>query len=89
MDPCLFPSFVATEITKYIHIGLLCLQQDPADRPAMSTVVFMLENDHQTLPQPSQPTFSTGRIILRSSEPQPNDQLCSVNEVTLSILSPR
>ncbi|PHT86140.1 Cysteine-rich receptor-like protein kinase 7 [Capsicum annuum] len=31
MDPCLFPSFVATEITKYIHIGLLCLQQDPAD----------------------------------------------------------
>ncbi|XP_059304078.1 cysteine-rich receptor-like protein kinase 44 [Lycium ferocissimum] len=89
MDPCLRQSFVAAEITKCIHIGLLCVEQDPADRPTMSSVVFMLENDPQTLPQPSQPTFSTRRIVSRSAEPQSNDQLCSVNEVTLSILSPR
>lgn len=58
MDPGLSQSCVAADITKCIHIGLLCVQQDPADRPTMSSVVFMLENDPQTLPQPSQPAFS-------------------------------
>ncbi|KAL3374426.1 hypothetical protein AABB24_006088 [Solanum stoloniferum] len=86
MDPCLSQSCVTTEITKCIHLGLLCVQQDPADRPTMSSVAFMLENDTQTLPQPSQPAFSIGRS---TTEPRSNDQLCSVNEVTLSILSPR
>ncbi|KAK4735149.1 hypothetical protein R3W88_009410 [Solanum pinnatisectum] len=89
MDPCLSQSCVTTEITQCIHIGLLCVQQDPADRPTMSSVVFMLENDTKTLPQPSQPAFSIGRLAVISAEPQSNDQLCSVNEVTLSILSPR
>uniref|UniRef100_M1B7Y9 non-specific serine/threonine protein kinase n=1 Tax=Solanum tuberosum TaxID=4113 RepID=M1B7Y9_SOLTU len=89
MDPCLSQSCVTTEITKCIHIGLLCVQQDPADRPTMSSVVFMLENDTKTFPQPSQPAFSIGRLAVRSAEPRSNDQLCSVNEVTLSILSPR
>ncbi|XP_019228513.1 PREDICTED: putative receptor-like protein kinase At4g00960 [Nicotiana attenuata] len=89
MDPRLSQSCVAADITKCIHIGLLCVQQVPADRPTMSSVIFMLENDPQTLPQPSQPAFSIGRNVLRSAEPKSNDQLCSVNEATLSILSPR
>ncbi|TMX05500.1 hypothetical protein EJD97_016991 [Solanum chilense] len=89
MDPCLSQSCVTTEITKCIHIGLLCVQQDPADRPTMSSVVFMLENNTKTLPQPSQPAFSIGRLAMKSAELQSNDQLCSVNEVSLSILSPR
>ncbi|PHT86145.1 putative receptor-like protein kinase [Capsicum annuum] len=86
MDPCLSRSCVATEITKCIHLGLLCVQQDPADRPTMSSVVSMLESDAQTLPQPSQPAFSIARIVLRSAEPPSDDQLCSINCV-LSIRS--
>ncbi|KAK4735148.1 hypothetical protein R3W88_009409 [Solanum pinnatisectum] len=86
MDPCLSWSCVTTEITKCIHLGLHCVQQDPADRPTMSCVAFILENDTQTLPQPSQPAFSIGRS---TAEPRSNDQLCSVNEVTLSIPLPR
>ncbi|KAH0691699.1 hypothetical protein KY289_019057 [Solanum tuberosum] len=78
MDPCLSQSCVTTEITKCIHLGLLCVQQDPADRPTMSCVAFMLENDTQTLPRPSQPAFSIGGS---TAEPRSNDQLCSVNEV--------
>ncbi|KAM3319244.1 hypothetical protein P3S67_006444 [Capsicum chacoense] len=89
MDPCLSQSCVTTEITKCIHLGLLCVQQDPADRPTMSSVVFVLENDPYTLPQPSQPAFSIGRIVVRSAQPPSDDQLCSVNEVALSILSAR
>lgn len=80
---------VGTEITKCIHIGLLCVQQDPEDRPTMSSVIFMLENDTQTLPQPSQPAFSIGRTAVRSAEPRYNDQFCYLHEVTLSVLSPR
>ncbi|XP_009791095.1 cysteine-rich receptor-like protein kinase 15 isoform X2 [Nicotiana sylvestris] len=90
MDPGLSQSCVAADITKCIHIGLLCVQQDPTDRPTMSSAVFMLENDPQTLPQPSQPAFSIGRIVVRSADQPPsNDHLCSVNDVTLSIQSPR
>ncbi|PHU16550.1 hypothetical protein BC332_17755 [Capsicum chinense] len=81
MDPCLSQSCVTTEITKCIHLGLLCVQQYPADRPTMSSVVFVLENDPYTLPQPSQPAFSIGRIVIRSAQPPSDDQLCSVNEV--------
>ncbi|WMV21272.1 hypothetical protein MTR67_014657 [Solanum verrucosum] len=50
MDPCLSRSCVTAEITKCIHLRLFCVQQDPADRPTMSSVVIMLENDTQTLP---------------------------------------
>ncbi|KAH9726694.1 G-type lectin S-receptor-like serine/threonine-protein kinase B120 [Citrus sinensis] len=84
MDPVLKESFILEELLKRIHIGLLCVQEDPADRPTMSSVVFMLATDTITLLQPTQPAFSVGRVK------SPSDlKVCSANEVTLSTLSPR
>ena len=69
MDPALTQSStVSTELSKYIHVGLLCVQEDPADRPPMSSVVFMLANDNVTLPRPTQPAFSVGRVVVRSND---------------------
>lgn len=40
-----------------IHIGLLCVQENVADRPTMASVVLMLNSYSLTLPVPSPPAF--------------------------------
>ena len=46
-----------SEAVKWIHIGLLCVQEDPDIRPTMSMVVLMLGSKSIHLPQPSKPPF--------------------------------
>ncbi|KAK7290953.1 hypothetical protein RIF29_05762 [Crotalaria pallida] len=58
------------QFTRCAHIGLLCVQDDPSDRPSMSNVVTMLDSETATLPTPKQPTFfarSRGLLISASS----------------------
>ncbi|XP_050258371.1 cysteine-rich receptor-like protein kinase 26 isoform X2 [Quercus robur] len=45
------------EIMRGIHIGLLCVQENVADRPTMASVVLMLNSYSLTLPIPLQPAF--------------------------------
>lgn len=45
------------EIMRCIHIGLLCVQENLADRPTMASVVLMLHSYSITLPVPSEPAF--------------------------------
>ncbi|XAR73354.1 Non-specific serine/threonine protein kinase [Bertholletia excelsa] len=89
IDPSLEQSNVATEALKCIHIGLLCVQEDLADRPTMSSVVVMLASDHMTLPQPKKPAFSVGRLVLRSTQSSSSAMVTSINEVTLTDAFPR
>lgn len=66
--------FDKNEIVRCIHVGLLCVQQHPDDRPTMSKVVLMLSSESQAGPQPKEPGFFTGRytrediVLDRSSE---------------------
>ncbi|KAJ4703209.1 Cysteine-rich receptor-kinase-like protein [Melia azedarach] len=89
MDPVIKQSCVPGELLKFIHIGLLCVQEDPTDRPTMSSVVVMLASETVTLTQPTQPAFSVGRVMARPVQSASDDKLCSVNEVTISNVSPR
>ncbi|XAR73357.1 Non-specific serine/threonine protein kinase [Bertholletia excelsa] len=89
IDPSLELSNVATEALKCIHIGLLCVQEDPTDRPSTSSVVVMLASDHMTLPQPKKPAFSVGRLVLTSTQSSSNATVMSINEVTLTDAFPR
>ncbi|ONI02217.1 hypothetical protein PRUPE_6G184500 [Prunus persica] len=45
------------EIMRCIHIGLLCVQENVADRPTMASVILMMNSYSFTLPVPSQPAF--------------------------------
>ncbi|XP_044495911.1 putative receptor-like protein kinase At4g00960 isoform X2 [Mangifera indica] len=45
------------EMIRCIHIGLLCVQENVADRPTMASVVLMLNSNSLTLPVPKQPGF--------------------------------
>ncbi|WCJ20313.1 cysteine-rich RLK (RECEPTOR-like protein kinase) 25 [Euphorbia peplus] len=88
MDPSLVQSSVAGEVLKCIHIGLLCVQDDPIERPTMSYVVVMLGSDTVSLPQPKCCAFSVGQFVAKSAT-SVVAKSCSVNEVSLSNISPR
>jgi hypothetical protein len=42
-------------------MGLLCVQENPEDRPFMSSVVFNLENGCTTLPGTNHPAYFAQR----------------------------
>ncbi|XP_068669526.1 cysteine-rich receptor-like protein kinase 10 [Aristolochia californica] len=87
------------EALRCIHLGLLCVQEDPAERPLMSTVVLMLSSYSKTLPDPSPPAFFIGRSgkswnknsrsWTDSSQSTQKTTPDSINEVTISELDPR
>lgn len=61
MDTCLRDCFDESQALRCIQVGLLCVQTHSEDRPAMSSVVFMLSNEGVALPQPKQPDFFAER----------------------------
>ncbi|XXG59407.1 hypothetical protein AAC387_Pa04g1500 [Persea americana] len=68
------------EVRKCMQIGLLCVQENTADRPTMASVLGMFISEATTLRTPKQPAFIT------TSVPIPNSSRCSKNEVTISLL---
>lgn len=83
-------TYVSDEVTKCIHIALLCVQEDPVKRPTMSSVVVMLVSDSSQLPPPTQPAFSTGRFVESSCPESSSDVIgFSYNDVTISSVLPR
>ncbi|KAG2688174.1 hypothetical protein I3760_09G082700 [Carya illinoinensis] len=86
VDPLLMESCMITQILKCMHIGLLCVQEEPTDRPTISKVVVLLGKESIPLPNPKQPALSVGRVIQTDRFLIANP---SVNDLTRSILSPR
>ncbi|XP_047337507.1 cysteine-rich receptor-like protein kinase 10 [Impatiens glandulifera] len=85
IDPAIQKTFVAQEVLKCIHIGLLCVQEDPSDRPTMSSVVVMLRSDTMKLPIPEQPLFSLQRrVLIPTGSSSQEMKTFSNNEVTMS-----
>ncbi|XP_074307605.1 cysteine-rich receptor-like protein kinase 8 [Silene latifolia] len=60
----------STEILRCIHIGLLCVQHNLADRPTMSSVGLMLSSESVSLQIPSQPAFFTKSSTPSNAPPQ-------------------
>ncbi|KAK6932386.1 Serine-threonine/tyrosine-protein kinase, catalytic domain [Dillenia turbinata] len=57
VDSTIRNSFSTIEVLRSIAIGLLCVKEDPNDRPTMASVVLMLESFSVTLPLPQLPEF--------------------------------
>jgi hypothetical protein len=64
IDQTLVDTCPGIEALRLIHIALLCVQEDPNERPTMSLVVLMLGSSSINLPRPLPPPFSVGRSIL-------------------------
>ncbi|GKV49049.1 hypothetical protein SLEP1_g55821 [Rubroshorea leprosula] len=80
--------FTLSEVIRCIHISFLCLQQNPEDRPPMSSVVMMLGSEIK-LPQPKQPGFLLERTALEMDSSTSKHDSTSVNEITHTILEAR
>ncbi|KAD2805045.1 hypothetical protein E3N88_38422 [Mikania micrantha] len=82
IDECLHVSYSACEVSRSIHVGLLCVQQRVEDRPNTPTVVGMLGGEG-SLPSPKKPAFYIQESEINSAS---NLSLLpsSVNELTLS-----
>ena len=90
-SPSSSSNFQPHEILRCIQIGLLCVQERAQDRPMMSSVVLMLGSETTTIPQPKTPGFCVGirRQTDSSSSNQREDESCTVNEITVSVLEAR
>ncbi|KAL1817373.1 hypothetical protein ACET3Z_019947 [Daucus carota] len=80
VDEAISESCNHAEVFRVIQIGLLCVQQHPADRPSMSHVVLMLSSNI-ALPHPKQPGFFMERTF--------HDPDSSSNQLTITVLEPR
>ncbi|KAM3362542.1 G-type lectin S-receptor-like serine/threonine-protein kinase isoform X1 [Capsicum galapagoense] len=78
VDPSIVDSCSSEEALRCILVGLLCLQLNAADRPTMSTILYMLRIE-ATVPSPKQPfiTPNSDSIITEITS-------SSINEVTIT-----
>jgi hypothetical protein len=97
MDPSLSSLAPRDQMVKCIQIGLLCVQDDPMDRPMMSMVNVMLSSNTVTLNAPSKPVFCIRKDgvgsdmysdMYRSSQSTSRSPK-SLNEVSITELEPR
>ncbi|XP_020204531.1 cysteine-rich receptor-like protein kinase 7 isoform X2 [Cajanus cajan] len=57
LDSIIQENYSKNEVIKCIQIGLLCVQQNPDDRPTMVAVVSYLSSHLIELPSPQEPAF--------------------------------
>ncbi|XP_042463285.1 cysteine-rich receptor-like protein kinase 10 [Zingiber officinale] len=88
------------EALRCMHIGLLCVQEDPVQRPTMANIVIMLNTHSVSLPAPSAPAFVNHNTITtelgnalessgNSSESKGKARNFSQNDVSISELEAR
>uniref|UniRef100_M1A4E2 non-specific serine/threonine protein kinase n=1 Tax=Solanum tuberosum TaxID=4113 RepID=M1A4E2_SOLTU len=83
-DPVLTNESTPTnEVMRCIHVGLLCVQVNPMDRPSMSNVVLMLTNDSLQLSVPKQPAFFI-ETAMTETETREEVGHCSTNGLSIS-----
>ena len=87
MDSSVRDNCPLDEVSRCIHIGLLCVQDSPNCRPLMSEVLSMLENKTIQLPIPMQPVY----FARRDARPEnvADDRVLSVNNMSLTVLEAR
>ncbi|KAG4377109.1 hypothetical protein GLYMA_18G037600v4 [Glycine max] len=81
-DTLLDGSCPPIQVLRYIHIGLLCTQDQAKERPTMVQVVSFLSNEIAELPLPKQPGFCSSESMEEIEQPKS----CS-NEITMSLTS--
>ncbi|KAL2496255.1 Receptor-like serine/threonine-protein kinase SD1-7 [Forsythia ovata] len=88
IDDYLGISGYLSEVLRSIHIGLLCVQQSPEDRPSMSLVVLMFGNEG-VLPQARQPGFFTERDLFTAESSSSTNAESSTNQMTITLMEAR
>lgn len=81
------PTCPKNELLRAIHVGLLCVQDSPTDRPTMSEVISLLMNENAVIPDPKQPAYCIARS--GSKESSSGVAAHSVNHVSITVMEAR
>ncbi|KAF6165936.1 hypothetical protein GIB67_012833 [Kingdonia uniflora] len=88
IDTSIEDSLQTSEVLRCIHVGLLCVQQRPDDKPNMPYVVLMLSSETVSLPQPNQPSFYNERSLVEVDSSS-SGKMFSSNEITFTSIQGR
>ncbi|XP_021293799.1 cysteine-rich receptor-like protein kinase 25 isoform X2 [Herrania umbratica] len=92
LDSTLRESYLEDEVIRCMQIGLLCVQEDPAKRPTMTTIVLMLNSQILTLEAPQRPASFfryKDEISIPPSQSPFLSMPSSINETSISETYPR
>ncbi|XP_062001367.1 G-type lectin S-receptor-like serine/threonine-protein kinase SD1-29 [Rosa rugosa] len=87
VDEVLGDSYSSSEVLKCVHIGLLCVHDNSADRPTMKDIALMLSSEKDG-PQPKRPEF-TMQNSFSHPQPQYEHTNSSINEATITVIEGR
>ncbi|XP_057796863.1 G-type lectin S-receptor-like serine/threonine-protein kinase At4g27290 [Salvia miltiorrhiza] len=74
---------------RYIQISLLCVEENPVDRPLISDIVGMLNNEKRSIESPRNPALTIGRALVKKT-PTPHEvKSCSINDMSVSYVEAR
>ncbi|KAL3363962.1 hypothetical protein AABB24_012946 [Solanum stoloniferum] len=85
IDQTIIESCDENEVLRCMNVALLCVQEDPAERPVMPNVVFMLGGESITLPRPNQPAFIARRNSAGASTSSSSSKLYNNSNNGLTI----
>ncbi|KAI6703892.1 hypothetical protein NL676_013028 [Syzygium grande] len=89
VDPKISVGCFEVEIIRCIKVGLLCTQELAEDRPTISTVISMINNEIVGLPSPSKPAFTERQTTTDTGSSRQSQKKYSVNHVALTALEGR
>ncbi|GMN67205.1 hypothetical protein TIFTF001_036272 [Ficus carica] len=76
------------EVLRCIHVGLLCVQQRPEDRPNLSSVILMLGSESD-LPEPKPPGYFTETESQERDHSSSEPDSFSKNTMTMTVVEGR
>ncbi|MFS7984586.1 putative protein kinase RLK-Pelle-DLSV family [Helianthus anomalus] len=77
-----------SQATRSIHVGLLCVQGHPKDRPTMTSVIMMLGSE-VSLPSPKEPGFYFGKSKQDTNQSSSSYGTSSNKELSITMLNGR
>ncbi|KAF8689278.1 hypothetical protein HU200_042071 [Digitaria exilis] len=88
IDSSLVPMHESAEMMRCMNIGLLCVQENAADRPTMLDVIAMLSSKTKILDKPKHPAYFNVRVGNEEASTT-GTELSSNNEKTISATTAR
>ncbi|XP_031284706.1 G-type lectin S-receptor-like serine/threonine-protein kinase SRK [Pistacia vera] len=88
-DSSLDDSSSPLKLKRCMQVALLCVQENPAERPTMLKVYNMLKGEIEDIPSPKKPAFSVKRDEDEDSNCIIKVKIFSVNDATITQPVPR
>ncbi|KAK8988663.1 hypothetical protein V6N11_030043 [Hibiscus sabdariffa] len=89
IDPSLEESYPKDEVMRCINVGLLCVQDNPVDRPAIVDALTMIYGEGSQLPTPKPPAYYFARNRDEPEIVECDLEICSANDASITELEAR